>query len=222
MVAQVAPERDFRTAGCDARCTIEHVLRPGVFGRSDLLRHDPEAHEAYGRRQGALHGAADIGQVETGPLVVDVLRAAVTIGGRTATLSPSELRVLLALATEPGLVVPYAKIADAGWGAGSLDLPRRVWMHALRSTVCRLRGRLRPAGGLVQSVRDLGLRLVMIPTDGVIPPVPDPRAARILGRWARDWERCRICARIDRAHNGRGYCTACHARVLREIARSAR
>lgn len=215
MLAEIAPERDFRTGGCDARCVVEAVLRPGVFGRSDLLVHSAEAHEAWGRRLGALCGDRGAAPVETGPLSIDVARARVALGGRALAPSPNELRLLLALAAEPDLVVPYPRIAAAALGPGALEVPRPAWMHALRSTVSRLRRRIGPAAGLVQAVPEHGLRLAVVPPDGPIPTLTDPAGRGLGGRWAREWGGCRCCGRTDLPHNGRGFCTGCHGQSCR-------
>lgn len=211
----IAPERDFRRDGCDERCRVEQIIISGTFGRLERLLHDPLAHEEHGRRLGALYGWDGVRPVRTGPLVVDVPRAAVTLGGAPLALAPNELRVLLVLAAHPGVVVPYREIAGSVWGEPSLALPQATWMHMLRSTICRLRRRMRPAGGLVQPLMGVGLRLVMVAADGEIPAVPDHRASRLVDRWARNWERCSCCGRSDLPHNGRGLCTGCHGRECR-------
>src|SRR3954466_7363999 len=84
-------ERSFRATGCDARCEVVQALLPGRFGRSELLLHDPTAHEEYGRGIASLLGdAARLGAVHSGGIAIDLDACTVSRDGSPLAVSPSE------------------------------------------------------------------------------------------------------------------------------------
>lgn len=183
---------------------------PGQFGRLELLLHDPEVHEQHGLSLAAVQpGACDI--LVTGRLVVDLLRLRIELDGVELALTAAEWRLLLALARRPGLVVSHAALVDAVWGQLYADVDRsQATDHMIRVTLSRLRRKLGPSETLIRTVFHLGYRLELAEA-GTTPP-PGPRNGgwppRVDG-WARDWERCRDCGTIDRAHVGHGRCGRC-------------
>lgn len=210
MVAELAPnippERGWRGPGCDERCVVVKALVPGVFGRSELLLHDPDVHEEYGRLMG---GSVIRNQVfDTGRLTIDLARLIVAMDGQPIHVPATELRLLLVLARRAGVTVVRDEVLSLVWGDGVFSMRPKDRNHVLNVTVCRLRRRLHRAGDLVVRVAGIGLRLDLLPagTDG-----PSAAGRSLLnGRWALDWEACRRCERTDRDHNGHGYCTTCH------------
>ncbi|HEX6870287.1 MAG TPA: winged helix-turn-helix domain-containing protein [Micromonosporaceae bacterium] len=97
------------------------------------------------------------GVVALGRLVVDPDRQQVSWGGQVLPLTRLEREVLAALASPPLRVWTYRNLYERAWGAGYLDDA-----SAVRSTVKRLRGKLRTAGATiaVESVRGVGFSLV--------------------------------------------------------------
>jgi hypothetical protein len=140
-------ERSFRATGCDARCEVVQALLPGRFGRSELLLHDPKAHEEHGRGIATLLGdAARRGVVHSGGIAIDLDALTVGRDGSPLAVSSSEIQILCTLATRAGALVPYDQVAFAIWGASTLELLRPVWMHALQAMMHRLRGQHPPVG----------------------------------------------------------------------------
>jgi DNA-binding winged helix-turn-helix (wHTH) protein len=208
----VPQERSFRATGCDARCEVVQALLPGRFGRSELLLHDPNAHEEYGRGIATLLGdAARRGVVRSGGIAIDLDALTVGRDGSPLAVSSSEIQILCTLATRAGALVPYDQVAFAVWGASTLELLRPVWMHALQAMMHRLRGRIRPWGGLIDTVPNVGYRLDVLPDDAAPPPSAGNRV--LLQRWAQAWDRCRSCGGADRLHAGRGHCSRCQANL---------
>lgn len=215
MVAALTPEREYRTAGCSERCRVERVFRPGAFGRFELLVHDPESHEAYGAWQADPRGQVRTGLVVTGPLTIDMDRYEASVDGRVLHLTPTEFRLLGALARRCGTTVTQTVLLADVWGPDWLLAGTVTGVHALRVNVSRLRSALGQAGGLLVTVTAVGHRLELL-APGAPPPATRKRQQTKLGSaWAVAYERCRGCWSTDRSHTGRGYCTACYARRFR-------
>lgn len=200
-------ERDFRGPGCDDGCVMVEALLPGRFGRSELLVHDPGAHERHGRRQ---MGDPDL-LVATGPLVLDVEGAGVTVDGRAVYPTAVELRLLFALAARLGRTVPSARLAAAVWGEAIIEEPSSAYLHALRVNMTRLRSRLHPAGGMIATALGVGYRLQDV-ARGEPAPAPSTTHANSIDGWSMRWAACRVCGLTDLPHEGRGYCTSCYGR----------
>lgn len=210
MVAELARERAFRGPGCDHRCHVVHALLPGLFGRTDLLIHDPEVHEEYGRRQ-VSGPPPDV--VITGPLAVGIETLETRVGGQVVNLSPTEIKILRALARRIGHGVSTEVLLEEVWHRDWL-LTMRASSHMVRTNVSRLRTKLGRAGTLITTVWGLGYRLEMLPvaerpseTADIARPEPAER------RWAKDWDRCRRCQRDTLSHYGHGYCGTCYKRL---------
>lgn len=99
----------------------------------------------------------ETGAVALGRLVVDQQRQQVSWAGRTLPLTRLERDVLAALASPPLRVWTYRQLYERVWGADYLDDA-----SAVRSTVKRLRGKLREADAtvVVESARGVGYSLV--------------------------------------------------------------
>ncbi|GGK94262.1 hypothetical protein Sme01_56980 [Sphaerisporangium melleum] len=110
--------------------------------------------------------------VRLGALVVDHDRQQVSWAGKVLPLTRTEREVLATLAT-PGLRVwTYQELYEQVWGAEYLDD-----VAAVRSTVKRLRGKLREAGAAIrlESMRGVGFFLVETsPAGAVSGEVGDP------------------------------------------------
>jgi two-component system OmpR family response regulator len=88
----------------------------------------------------ALARRAQTTPATTDGLQLDPARHAVTAGGRTVPLTPTEFRLLSALAASPGSVVRRATLVAAGWPHGAI-----VHDNTLDAYVARIRRKLRDA-----------------------------------------------------------------------------
>jgi two-component system response regulator MprA len=102
------------------------------------------------RRAGAAAGAAPPGQ---GGTVLDPTRHAVVHGSARETLTPTEFRVLAALAARPGVVLRRHELEAAGWPPGAI-----VHANTLDAFVARVRRKLREVGApeRIETVRGVG------------------------------------------------------------------
>jgi DNA-binding response OmpR family regulator len=95
--------------------------------------------------------------IEIGPLTIDPRRRTVTVGGQPVHLTPTENRLLTALASEPERVFSRDELAGVLWGYDSLGESRAVDVH-----IRRLRAKLEPFGDEappIVTVRGFGYKL---------------------------------------------------------------
>ena len=92
----------------------------------------------------------------THALSLDPARHAVTVGDRSRTLTPTELRLLGALAARMGNIVRRRELVAAGWPHGA-----RVSENTLDAYVARLRRKLRelPGGPTIHTTHGVGYTL---------------------------------------------------------------
>jgi len=121
---------------------IDAPLQPDV-GRLGLLVRALSDHAEQRRRTLKLCGIEVVSQ-----------GAAVLLGNDMVELSPLERSVFEQLAERPGVVVPRATLLKTGWGSPNAD------PQVLEATMARLRRRLGPCGGALQSVTGRGYRLI--------------------------------------------------------------
>ena len=200
------PERSFRSAGCGEGCRVVSALLVGVFGRSDLLLHDPEQHERFGRRQA---GADTDAPVRTGWLTVDIDDATILVSGRPVVVTATEARLLFTLARRVGRLVQHPELAVAVWGLGILEEPEPYYRHAVRVNMARLRRRIHPLEGMISTVPAFGYRLELLPESAPPPPSAANQPLRS-DRWARIADACVVCGRSDLPHQAHGRCTSCY------------
>ncbi|MFN8636272.1 MAG: response regulator transcription factor [Chloroflexota bacterium] len=113
-------------------------------------RREPSA-SGGGRNGDAEH------PIEIGELTIDRRRRTVTVAGRPVHLTPTENRLLTALATEPERVFSRDELASVLWGYESLGESRAVDVH-----IRRLRAKLEPFGEQappIVTVRGFGYKL---------------------------------------------------------------
>jgi DNA-binding winged helix-turn-helix (wHTH) protein len=216
-VAESVPDRQFRQPGCGVDCRVLRALLPGQFGRSEILLHDPGAHEDFGRRSaGWRPDATDV--FVTGRLTVDLSRWEASIDGVPVHLSPTELKLLRALAARAGAVVTAPDLYRELWGTPYDDRSGRGGnAHLIRVMIARLRRRLGPDETLVRTVIGIGYRLEVVEPGLTLPAQPrNPFWKRRLTTWARDWTACRGCGTTERAHKAHGYCWICGRREERQ------
>jgi two-component system OmpR family response regulator/two-component system alkaline phosphatase synthesis response regulator PhoP len=92
-----------------------------------------------------------------GELTIDPRRRTVTVGGQPVHLTPTENRLLTALASEPERVFSRDELASVLWGYDSLGESRAVDVH-----IRRLRAKLEPFGAAappIVTVRGFGYKL---------------------------------------------------------------
>lgn len=212
MVAELARERDFRGPGCSDECKLIRCFQPGVFGRQELLFHDPESHEQYGRLLAGDAGALDV--LETGTMAINRRTLTAYVEGREILLSATEWRIVALLADRLDRVVPYRDVGRAMWpelGADPMAAVMLPSMHTITTVLCRMRVRLGPsAAGLIETRKGLGLRLRGWPIGQ--PATAILSTTRVLnGRWSIVADRCinPACGTTERWHAARGRCTRC-------------
>jgi len=107
--------------------------------------------------QGGRTGVQSDAPIEIGALVIDPRRRTVTVGGQPVHLTPTENRLLTALAGEPERVFSRDELAGVLWGYDSLGESRAVDVH-----IRRLRAKLEPFGNEappIVTVRGFGYKL---------------------------------------------------------------
>ncbi|HEU4671880.1 MAG TPA: response regulator transcription factor [Candidatus Limnocylindrales bacterium] len=128
----------------------DYLVKP--FGKQELLARI----SAVMRRSDAARGVRSSTEpIRAGALVVDPRRHEARVGDRLLPLTPTEYRLLDALVSARGDVVPHLRLARAGW-PGEAD-PDLLW---LKPHLARLRSKVSAAGGpAVVAVRAVGYRI---------------------------------------------------------------
>jgi DNA-binding response OmpR family regulator len=93
-------------------------------------------------------------KIEIGDLVLYPEKFEVTVGGKPITLTTTEFKILLLLASQPGRVFTREKILDHLWGREKAVIDRTVDVH-----VKNLRDKLGKAGKFIRNVRGIGYKL---------------------------------------------------------------
>lgn len=101
------------------------------------------------------------GQLELGPLCVDMDAHAALLGGQPMKLTVTEFRLLAALIAAEGRVLSRASMITEAMGAGVTVTERTVDVH-----ITSIRKKLGDHAAMVQTVRGVGYRMT----------VPDPHA----------------------------------------------
>jgi two-component system KDP operon response regulator KdpE len=109
-----------------------------------------------------------------GPLVIDRAIHQVLLAGRPLALTPTEFRLLDALAIQPGALVSHAKLAELLWSEADASGSS---LQAINMHMHRLRGKLAQdpsSAPRVIAVRGVGYRLMPPSLDAVAPLVIFP------------------------------------------------
>ena len=127
----------------------DYLTKP--FGRAELLARI----QALVRRSEMASTAGAGGVVTAGQLVIQPQRHRATVKQTVLDLTPTEFRLLEALARADGDVVPHVRLARAGWPAE--PDPDLLW---LKPHLTRLRAKVVAVGGpTILAVRGVGYRL---------------------------------------------------------------
>jgi DNA-binding response OmpR family regulator len=136
-----------RVDGLDAGAD-DYLVKPFAFEElAARLR-------ALGRRRiGAA--SAPGSQLRNGPIVLDEVRRAVTVGGRSVSLSPREFSLLECLLRHPGAVLSRDQLLDAAWPYGVAVTPNTVdaYVHLLREKLGR------EGAARIRTERGIGYRM---------------------------------------------------------------
>jgi DNA-binding response OmpR family regulator len=136
-------------------------------GADDFVAKPFNPAELLARIETALRRAAPTPRTEpAGPtarqqldgLVIDHERCRATVDGAPLALTPTEYRLLRALASRPGTVIPREELAESVWGYHDYGVGRSLDVH-----MRRLRGKLNAGGATAPSLltaRGFGYRLV--------------------------------------------------------------
>jgi two-component system KDP operon response regulator KdpE len=128
----------------------DYLVKP--FGKAELLARIAAVMRRVDR--GSAGPAA--GPVELGTLSIEPGRHEALVGSATLELTPTEYRLLEALARAQGDLVPHLQLARAGW-PGEPD-PDLLW---LKPHLARLRSKVAAARGpRIVAVRGVGYRLL--------------------------------------------------------------
>ncbi len=137
-----------------ARDALPDRLSGFHAGGDDYLTKPFELAELVVRVHALLRRAPTTDPVATG-LVLDPAAHALVLGDARVPLTPTEFRLLAALAARPGEVVRRAALVAAGWPDGAI-----VHDNTLDAYLARIRRKLRDLGApiTVTTVRGVGYR----------------------------------------------------------------
>jgi hypothetical protein len=184
MIQASEPTTDLlhKSGACTDACQWVTILTPGIYGRRDVVLHDGDIHEQYGRRQAKreyedarltptsmcayVDGVLEPWDVATGPLLVRPSSMCAYVDGVDARLTPIEWRLLRELARNLGHVVPPELLIVRVWGRAPDE---GVTFHCVRVNVARLRAKLGAARALLETKPGFGYRLVSEPYTGPLP-----------------------------------------------------
>jgi DNA-binding response OmpR family regulator len=137
--------------------TPEALPAAGPFPLADELLRTPvseaELRLRIARAVLRLGGAGDGEQLVAGDLVLDFATHEARLGERTVELTHMEYELLRFLATHPNRVFSRELLLDRVWGYDFAGSTRTVDVH-----VRRVRAKLGPRAGMIQTVRSVGYR----------------------------------------------------------------
>lgn len=153
---------------CTASERPEDALLAFKLGADDFVRKPFSTDELEARIEAALRRptlapqAAPPTMVDptevVGPLVIDQSRCVVTLGGEPIHLTPTEFRVLCALADPPNHVHTAEDLARRVWGTHDAGIGQSLQVHIRRMRARLKAGPVQPPS--IVAVRGFGYRLV--------------------------------------------------------------
>jgi DNA-binding response OmpR family regulator len=163
---------------CTASERPEDALLAFKLGADDFVRKPFSTDELEARIEAALRRptlaphaapAAVDGTTEVvGPLAIDRARCVVTLGGEPIHLTPTEFRLLCALADPPNHVHMAENLAHSVWGAHDAGIGQSLQVHIRRMRAKLKAGPVPPPS--IVAVRGFGYRLIW--EEGSLPSAP--------------------------------------------------
>ena len=138
-----------------ARDALADRLAGFGAGGDDYMVKPFDFDELVARLRALMRRAGTDQGVVAGSLRLDPASHAAVCGERSVTLTPTEFRLLGALASRPGDAVRRRELLAAGWGSGAI-----VHDNTLDVYMARLRRKLRdlPEAGAIDTVHGVGYR----------------------------------------------------------------
>ncbi len=139
-----------------ARDSLSDRLSGFSVGGDDYLSKPFAFAELLARLEALVRRGGAERSVETGGLVLDPAKHAVTCGGVTVPLTPTEFRLLAKLAASPGEAIRRKALMETAWFHGAV-----VYDNTLDAYIVRLRRKLGTLPGAPQivTVRGVGYSL---------------------------------------------------------------
>lgn len=135
---------------------LEAVLRRAGASRTPSGTASGGAEAAGTPAGGAPGGATD--QQRIGELVIEPSRRRVLLGGQVLQLTPTEYRLLVALASRPDEVLSREELAQQVWGYEDASIGRSIDVHIRRLRAKLAAGPVPPPE--IASVRGFGYKIV--------------------------------------------------------------
>jgi DNA-binding response OmpR family regulator len=153
---------------CTATTRSREAVLALKLGADDFIRKPCDLYELEARIEAVLRRSNNAAHtveiasipstgIQVGDLLVDPARRTITIRGEPLGLTPTEYRLLSALASHAGEVLPRNELAEIVWGHQMLGASRTIDVH-----VTRLRAKLasaRVGGPLIITERRIGYRM---------------------------------------------------------------
>src|SRR4051794_25424871 len=139
-----------------ARDAVTDRLAGFSAGGDDYVTKPFHFDELVARVRALLRRAGADPAASVGPLRLDPVSLRIAGGGREATLTPTEFRLLAALVARPDEVVRRRELIRAAWPHGAI-----VHDNTLDQYLARIRRKLREVGGevAITTVHGVGYRL---------------------------------------------------------------
>lgn len=136
-----------------ARSTEEDKLAGLDLGADDYVTKPFSPRELMARIRAVLRRAAEDDMIEAGPIAIDRVRREVRIEGAQIAVTPSEFRLLEALARASGRTFTRQELVERAFGEDYEGLDRTVDVH-----IMNLRRKLGDAGKAIVTVFGIGYR----------------------------------------------------------------
>jgi two-component system response regulator MprA len=123
-----------------ARDALTDRLSGFSAGGDDYVTKPFDIEEVVARLRALLKRAATVSATSVGGLVLDPSEHSVSSGGRSQALTPTEFRLLAALAARPGKVVARQELIRTAWPHGAIvqDNTLDVYMARIRRKLAQL------------------------------------------------------------------------------------